>query len=556
MKQVGFSNRDTGDLVAPRVMVADSFLERARGLMGRKPLADLEALWIHPCGSVHTCFMRFSIDLLFLDRQLRITDKRSQVKPFRLALGPSGSHSVLELPAGRLTQLKCEVGQQLAIVDGMGATMVIDYEIEILTGESAGQRLRMDRRRISIGRHPQQNDLVLSHPTISSRHASITYSQGLYLLEDLGSTNKTYVNERPLTPGETIALHDGMSFRLGQLKLRFHEDLHAQDTATAPQAAKPTKVAALQAAVALGDRLKARVGLRLPTDRHRRWMLGAGLLVGLLLCLSVVKLLLGGGSKSPQAVSADLVQDRSQVPIPLPAADVYGFTPQRDQSHPDKAIFEFEADTTRVVLVYTPGGINDAAEVQIRFNGESLGSVAVAEEWGAEQALKLPRRLVAKGQTNRIEFDHLRNPPGKENWAVRNVSVQLLPEIACNTKEGARLLALGNQRYQEKAVDEGNLFQAMRYFERAVEVGETCEPQPGFYGAAQKQLTRSRTELETAYNDLLFAYKKALKLKDYPQTKTHLEAITRLIADRKDLRFKKAQRLLTRLNQALARQKS
>jgi uncharacterized membrane protein (UPF0127 family) len=100
-------------------MVADSFLERARGLMGRRPLADLEALWIHPCGSVHTCFMRFSIDLIFLDRQLRITDKRSQVKPFRLALGPSGSHSVLELPAGRLTQLKCEVGQQLAIVDGM-----------------------------------------------------------------------------------------------------------------------------------------------------------------------------------------------------------------------------------------------------------------------------------------------------------------------------------------------------------------------------------------------------------------------------------------------------
>jgi uncharacterized membrane protein (UPF0127 family) len=65
--------------------------------------------------------MRFSIDLLFLDRHLRITAKRSQVKPFRLALGPSGSCSVLELPAGRLAQLRCEVGQQLEMVDVMGA---------------------------------------------------------------------------------------------------------------------------------------------------------------------------------------------------------------------------------------------------------------------------------------------------------------------------------------------------------------------------------------------------------------------------------------------------
>jgi hypothetical protein len=436
--------------------------------------------------------------------------------------------------------------------------MVIDYEIEILSGESAGRRLRMKRRRITIGRHPQHNDLVLSHATISSRHASITYSQGQYLLEDLGSTNKTYVNERPLTSGETMALHDGMAFRLGQLKLRFHEDLHAQGTATTPQAAASVKGAgaALQAAAALGGRLRALAGLRLPKGRHRCWMVGAGLLVGLLLCLNLVKLLLGGGSKPPQAGPADLVQDRSQIPISLPAADLYGFTRQRDRSHPDKAIFEFEADTTRVVLVYTPGGINDAAEVQIRLNGERVGSMAVAEKWGPQQELKLPRRLVAKGRTNRIEFDHLRNPPGQETWAVRNVSVRLLPEIACNTKEGERLLALGNQRYQEKAVDDGNLFRAMRYFEGAVEVGETCDPQPGFYGEAQGQLTLARTELETAYTDLLFAYKKALKLKDYPLTKAHLEAITRLIADREDLRFKKAQRLLTRLNQALAGQQS
>jgi hypothetical protein len=128
----------------------------------------------------------------------------------------------------------------------------------------------------------------------------------------------------------------------------------------------------------------------------------------------------------------------------------------------------------------------------------------------------------------------------------------MLPDIACNTEEGRRLLDLGNERYAEKAVDAGNLFQAVTYFEKAVAVGETCTPAPGFLTEAQKQLQRSRAELDAAYSDMLFAYKKALKLKDYGQTKTHLEAITRLITDHQDIRHKRAQRLLMRLNQALA----
>ncbi len=120
MRQVCFRNQDTGKLVAPRAMVADTFLRRARGLMGKRGLADQEALWISPCGSVHTCFMRFSIDLLFLDRDLRVKGQRRCVKPYRMVLGPPGSHSVLELPAGRLDRLGCEIGQQLTIFEASG----------------------------------------------------------------------------------------------------------------------------------------------------------------------------------------------------------------------------------------------------------------------------------------------------------------------------------------------------------------------------------------------------------------------------------------------------
>jgi uncharacterized protein len=128
MKQVFFRNQNTGEPVAQQVKVADRFLTRACGLLGRRRLNDPEGLWIHPCGSVHTCFMRFPIDLVFLDPELRILAQRSRVKPFRVAFGPSGTRSVLELPAGRLARLANEVGQRLAMSE--------------VNGDDHGHRLR------------------------------------------------------------------------------------------------------------------------------------------------------------------------------------------------------------------------------------------------------------------------------------------------------------------------------------------------------------------------------------------------------------------------------
>jgi uncharacterized membrane protein (UPF0127 family) len=115
MRQVSFHNQDTGEAVASKVMVADRFLQRARGLMGKRRLGDPEGLWIYPCGSVHTCFMRFRIDVVFLDPELRILAQQTQVKPFRMALGPTGTRSVLELPAGRLDRQSCAVGHRLTM---------------------------------------------------------------------------------------------------------------------------------------------------------------------------------------------------------------------------------------------------------------------------------------------------------------------------------------------------------------------------------------------------------------------------------------------------------
>jgi len=61
-----------------------------------------EGLWIIPCPMIHTFFMRFSIDVLFLDKELRVRHVVENMMPWRMSRWVFSAHSVLELPAGTL----------------------------------------------------------------------------------------------------------------------------------------------------------------------------------------------------------------------------------------------------------------------------------------------------------------------------------------------------------------------------------------------------------------------------------------------------------------------
>ena len=110
-------NQAKGTVVAERLTVADSVWSRFRGLMGRKELPVGEGLLIRPSTSVHTMFMRFAIDVVFLDRSLRVVKLSLHVKPFRLAAAFRGAHSALELNAGVAAEALLEKGDQLEILE-------------------------------------------------------------------------------------------------------------------------------------------------------------------------------------------------------------------------------------------------------------------------------------------------------------------------------------------------------------------------------------------------------------------------------------------------------
>lgn len=95
------------------IRVADSFFARFRGLMLSRPLGPEEGLLITRCTSVHTCFMRQVIDVVYLDAQGRITRCAPGVRPWRGSLGPRGTAHTLELAEGAIARLGLAPGQVL-----------------------------------------------------------------------------------------------------------------------------------------------------------------------------------------------------------------------------------------------------------------------------------------------------------------------------------------------------------------------------------------------------------------------------------------------------------
>ena len=102
-------------VLADRLDIADRFGARARGLLGRKGLGAGEALWIDPCNGIHTFFMMFAIDCVFVDRELRIKKIYSDVKPWRLIPLVWGARSVFEMPSGAADRLGLKVGEELHV---------------------------------------------------------------------------------------------------------------------------------------------------------------------------------------------------------------------------------------------------------------------------------------------------------------------------------------------------------------------------------------------------------------------------------------------------------
>jgi uncharacterized protein len=102
-----------GQLVCDVCHLANRTHTRMRGVIGWRHLRRGEGILLRPTFSIHTAFVRFPIDAVFLDRDLKVLSTAENMKPWRLA-GYWGANSVLELPAGECRRLGVSAGDRLA----------------------------------------------------------------------------------------------------------------------------------------------------------------------------------------------------------------------------------------------------------------------------------------------------------------------------------------------------------------------------------------------------------------------------------------------------------
>lgn len=111
-------NVSRGSLVAARVERAERPLQRMRGLLGRSGLAEGEALLLAPCASIHTFFMRFPLDVLFLDRDLHVLRALESLPPWRATRLHLRAACAVELAAGSLRRSQTRQGDRLRLEEG------------------------------------------------------------------------------------------------------------------------------------------------------------------------------------------------------------------------------------------------------------------------------------------------------------------------------------------------------------------------------------------------------------------------------------------------------
>ena len=104
----------TGTVICERCEIADRYFARMRGLLGRKGLEPGGGMLLTPEPSVHMFFMRFPLDVVFLDRDHKVVGVRHELQPWRVA-GAKGAYATLELPAGAAAAAGVVEGDVLVI---------------------------------------------------------------------------------------------------------------------------------------------------------------------------------------------------------------------------------------------------------------------------------------------------------------------------------------------------------------------------------------------------------------------------------------------------------
>ncbi|MDF2521859.1 MAG: hypothetical protein K0R84_2487 [Clostridia bacterium] len=106
-------NVSKDNLVLEKLKLADGFFSKFKGLMGAKKLNKSEGLMLLSCNSIHTCFMRFPIDVVFLNMDYEVIALKERLQPWRFVNFVKKAYITVEMPEGTIENKQVQVGDLL-----------------------------------------------------------------------------------------------------------------------------------------------------------------------------------------------------------------------------------------------------------------------------------------------------------------------------------------------------------------------------------------------------------------------------------------------------------
>jgi pSer/pThr/pTyr-binding forkhead associated (FHA) protein len=397
------------------------------------------------------------------------------------------------------------------------------FLLTVIDGQAQGREYHFESR-CKIGR-VESNDVILVDPGISREHARFHGKRGVYLVEDLGSSNGTRLNGE-LIEGPEV-LRDGDYVGIGQATVQFSNlDMTRTGDDTARIRLTEKQKARLDSGDAAGSPKEQLLELW-KTPRGKLLAVGGGMAV--LLLLAGLGKQCSGGKKRRRGGQVEM----SAQPIDYDEYHAKGYWDwafgygNYNRNFRDKVTFRYvkPKQKLRVTLEYGAWGVDDAEEVVILVNGKRVGTVPPTRkihvqgstsykyEYGLRQVID-PAAL--KDGENLVTFDNTKNDKrGTEMWEIAYVKLRETAIPAPNQGKAKECFFNAKNAYDQRKVDPSNMQKAIRNYECARDYLEELPRKPPEYAVATREIDRINKELSRLFKTAIFD---AQRLWRYGQT--------------------------------------
>ena len=276
------------------------------------------------------------------------------------------------------------------------------------------------------------------------------------------------------------------------------------------------------------------------------------MIAGAVLAIGIIALL---GSKV-LAGSTIVQTDYSGKVFPLNATNsrkIYGLgniNPNRGYYCTDKVSFSFDYAGGMAVLRYSVSSIEAPNELAIYVNNKLAGYAPIApSRWLPDVRMRLPASMLNPHAKNIITFDSTRNPPEKDKWGIRQISITEKPLPDADPDRAMQLFSLAQEAYKSYLVDPANLSVSIGHYGDALMFLERLDPKPPLYGQIEVAMKEAEAALQDIYDTKMFQAFKAQKNRNFDEAREVLNDLMRYLPNTEDERRQEIQNRLKYLGQ-------